>query len=110
MGASIDGEEGGVADGAGRVTDERGGLPGVHGGSGVDVQPASIASTANIAVDVVHACQRGRCRRTPDSATRERVAFKERCLDACWIMGRPIFSLHKRANQPRAACGEVRTK
>lgn len=94
VGASIDGDEGGVAAGAGagRLTVERAVPPGVHGGRGVDVQPASIAITVNIAVDTTHACERGWRTRTPDSAASELSAFGKRCLDASRIMDRPFFT------------------
>ena len=81
-----------MADGAGRATGARGVLPGVHGGSGVDVQAASSAITVTIADDVAPACKRGQRTRTPDSAVSEMSAFEKRCVDAGRIMGRPFLT------------------
>ena len=102
MGTSIDGEEGGVADGAVRLTDARGVLPGVHGGRGVDVQPASVVITVNIAVDVVQARKRRGHARAPDSAASRLPAFAKRCVEASRIMGRPFLTVKMFESTP---CG-----
>ena len=107
-GTLIDGDEGCVADGAGRMTDGGGVPPIVQGGSGVDVQADSIASTVNNPVKVVRVCRRGRRTHAPVAPAKKRFALAARGVDASRVMNCP-FLPHRYLNQPRAACREVMT-
>lgn len=87
----------GAAGGAARLDAGRAGPPGVQGGSGVEAQPASIATAANDAhsgreAGLLHVCNKpGRRARTSGPGAGQLPAAKRYGGDADRIMGRLSF-------------------